>query len=151
MPVRRATGQSLRGYSTSMKSTEQVPDAHRGSSLVLHYVTKVWSDVPRGRARASNRTQAVKRLHPDHTLAGRPEQRHGSGARRRGGPGHNPGGLLGPSGRKKLTACYRHGRIDPHQLRKFANEGNPGKCSDVEMLLRTPGSRTRVKVAAAYG
>ena len=30
-----------------MKSTEQVPDAHRGSSLVLHYVTKVWSDVPR--------------------------------------------------------------------------------------------------------
>ncbi len=46
MPVRRATGQSLRGYSTSMKSTEQVPDAHRGSSLVLYYVTKVWSDVP---------------------------------------------------------------------------------------------------------
>jgi hypothetical protein len=46
MPVRRATGQSLRGYSTSMKSTEQVPDTHRGSSLVLHYVTKVWSDVP---------------------------------------------------------------------------------------------------------
>jgi hypothetical protein len=29
-----------------MKSTEQVPDTHRGSSLVLHYVTKVWSDVP---------------------------------------------------------------------------------------------------------
>ena len=61
MPVRRATGQLLRGYSTSMKSTEQVPDAHR--ALPWCFITS-----PRSGATSPetgpgyNRTQAVKRL-----------------------------------------------------------------------------------------
>ena len=91
MPVRRATGQSLRGYSTSMKSTEQVPDAHRGSSLVLHYVTKVWSDVPRDWPGIQPHAGG-KRLHVDHTLTGRPEQRHGPVLAGAAGPGIIPAG-----------------------------------------------------------
>jgi hypothetical protein len=41
--------------------------------------------------------------------------------------------------RKKLTACYRHGRIDPHRILKFATEGNPGKCNNVENVVSDPG------------
>jgi len=117
MPVRRATGQSLRGYSTSMKSTEQVPDAHRGSSLVLHYVTKVWSDVPRdwpglqphaGGQTATSRPYAYRR----------PRATSQPGALGRGGPRHNPGGLLRPSAGKSWRPAIGHGRIGPHRIRK---------------------------------
>ena len=90
--------------------------------MVLHYVTKVWSDVPwdwprdTTARRRSNGYISTIRL-PDAPSNVRP------GARGRGGPGHNPGGLLGAVRRKKLTACYRHSRIDPHRIRKFANKG----------------------------
>ena len=119
MPVRRATGQSLRGYSTSMKSTEQVPDAHRALPWCFTTSPRSGATSP-GTGPGYNRTQAVKRLHLDHTLTGGPEQRHGPGARRRGGPGI-------------ILAGY------PHRIRKFVNEGNPGKCINVENVTPDPG------------
>src|SRR5580700_2846283 len=136
MPARRATGQSLRGYSTPMKSTEQVLDAHRALPWCFTTSPRSGATSP-GTGPGYNRTQAVKRLHLDHTLTGGPEQRRGL---RCSPPRRGPGIILGATRavrRKKRTACYRHGRIDPHQIRKFANEGNPGKCSNVEILLRT--------------
>jgi hypothetical protein len=113
MPVRRATGQSLRGYSTSIKSTEQVPDAHRGSSLVLHYVTKVWSDDPRDwpglqtARRRSNGYISTIRLPeaPSNVKVPVLAGAAGPGIILAGYPDRPP---------EKLTACYRHGRIDPH-------------------------------------
>ena len=86
MPVRRATGQSLRGYSTSIKSAEQVPDAHR--ALPWCFTTSPRSGATSlGLAPGYNRTQAVKQLHPDHTLTGGPEQRHGPVLAGAAGPG----------------------------------------------------------------
>jgi hypothetical protein len=45
-------------------------------SLVIHYVTKVWSDAPGVLARAAS--GGINSYISDHTLAGRPQQRHGS-------------------------------------------------------------------------
>lgn len=86
MPVRRATGQSLRGYSTSMKSTEQVPDAHRALPWCFTSSPRSGATSP-GTGPGYNRTQAVKRLHLDHTLTGGPEQRHGPVLADVAGPG----------------------------------------------------------------
>jgi hypothetical protein len=82
MPARRATGQLLRGYSTSMKSTEQVPDAHRALPWCFTTSPRSGATSP-GTGPGCNRTQAVKRPRLDHTPTGPPEQRHGPGARRR--------------------------------------------------------------------
>jgi hypothetical protein len=150
MPVRRATGQLLRGYSTSMKSTEQVPDAHRALPWCFTTSPRSGATSP-GTGPGYNRTQAVKRLHLDHTLTGRPEQRHGPDARRRAGPGHNPGGL------PRLSVGKANGpAIGTAELTRIGsgNSRMRGIRESVvmsKMLLRTTGSRTRVKVTAAYG
>lgn len=138
MPTRRATGQSLRGYSTSMKSTKQVPDAHRALPWCFTSSPRSGATSP-GTGPGYNRTQAVKRLHLDHTLTGGPEQRHGPVLAGVAGPGLIRAGYPDRPP-EKLTACYRHDIIDPHRIRKFANEGNRGKCSNVENVAPDPAA-----------
>src|SRR4029077_20498071 len=109
MPVRRATGQSLRSYSTSTKSTEQVPDAHRALPWCFTTSPRSGATSP-GRGPGYNRTQAVKRLHLDHTLTGGPEQRHGPVLTGAAGPGIILAGYSRRR-RKKLTARYRQAEL----------------------------------------
>src|SRR5579859_5612403 len=71
---------SHRAVASRLLDVDEIDGAGTGrsssSSLVLHYVTKVWSDVP-GTGPGYNRAHAVERLHLDHTRKQHPPRRAG--------------------------------------------------------------------------
>ena len=82
-----------RAFASRLLDVDEIDGAGPGrsseSSLVIHYVTKVWSDVRPGLARATTARRRSNSYIPDHTLTERPEQRHGPGACRRTGRPHS--------------------------------------------------------------
>ncbi len=145
--VRRAKSRNAgtvihRAFASRLLDVDEIDGAGSGrsseSSLVVHYVTKVWSDVRPGLARATSARRRSNSYILDHTLTERPEQRHGPGARRRAGRPHSGPTIWAvrrKSGRPAVAAAELT-RPDP----EIADARNPEKCSNIKILLRTPAA-----------
>jgi hypothetical protein len=79
---------------------------------VLHYVTKVWSDVPRDWPGLQPHAGG-QRLHLDHTLTGGPQQRHGPMLSGAAGTGIILAGYSGRPPEKRTVPAVRRQEEGP--------------------------------------